>query len=127
MQDTYILKKCFVNYYINDGSMTQHFNQKYESSFEALFNSLSAYFKDAPVLYYIHYINMRTMVNVLGKSDYVNKKEYLRKILKNNLSRLRMVKKEDLSFLDKILIKIMIMCCPLTLLFIGKVYRWFHK
>lgn len=125
MNDTYIVKKSFVNYYINDGSMTQHFNEKYISSFEYLFRSLQKYYGNAPVLYYINYINMRTMVNAVGKSDLNNKVQYLRDILKkeNIHKRLELVSMQDLDFTNRLLLSLMLKNMPRILLLIGAIYR----
>ena len=125
MKDTYIIKKCYVNYYVNDGSMTQHFNEKYISSFDYLFKALEKYFHGKPVLYYVNYINMRTMVNALGNSDFENKAKYLSNILKSKIAhnRLRKVPVEYLDFTNRVLLRLMLWSMSRALLIIGKIYR----
>lgn len=123
MRSTYIIKKNFVNYYINDGSMTQHFNGKYETSFEVLFQNLQRYFGNRSILYYIHYINMRTMVNALGKSDYPQKRLYLREILKKNSSRIKRVEGSDLDNANRIMKQLMLFRMAFLLLGISAFYN----
>lgn len=123
MNSTYIIKKNFVNYYINDGSMTQHFNEKYESSFEVLFQNLQRYFGNRSIVYYIHYINMRTMVNALGKSDYPQKRIYLRELLKKNSSRIKRVKGSDLDNTNRIMKQLMLYRMDFLLLGISALYN----
>lgn len=125
MENTYIIKKNFVNYYINDGSMTQHFNEKYITSFESLFLSLKKYFVEAPVLYYINYVNMRTMVNAVGKSDLNNKSQYLKAIFNNEEihDRLKKVDKKYLDLSNRILLYIMLKNHTKFLLIISYIYR----
>lgn len=125
MKNTYVTKKCFVNYYINDGSMTQHFNEKYLSSFEYLFKSLEKYFEDKPILYYINYINMRTMVNAVGKSDYTNKVNFLSNVfsMKNIHERIDAVSIENLNLQNRLFRKLMLMNKTRALLVIAAIYR----
>lgn len=125
MKNTYVTKKCFVNYYINDGSMTQHFNEKYLSSFECLFKSLEKYFEDKPILYYINYINMRTMVNAVGKSDYTNKVDFLSNVfsMKNIHERIDAVSIENLNLQNRLFRKLMLLNKTRALLVIAAIYR----
>ena len=123
MNSTFIIKKNFVNYYINDGSMTQHFNAKYETSFEVLFQNLQRYFGDLSILYYIHYINMRTVVNAIGKSDYPKKGAYLREILKKNSSRIKRVDSSDLDNANRIMKQLMVNRMASVLLGISVFYN----
>lgn len=125
MKNTYITKKCFVNYYINDGSMTQHFNEKYLRSFECLFKSLEKYFEDKPILYYINYINMRTMINAVGKSDYTNKVDYLSNVFstKSIHDRIDAVPVQNLNFQNRLFRKLMLQNKSRALLVIAAIYR----
>lgn len=125
MKNTYIIKKNFVNYYINDGSMTQHFNEKYRTSFDSLFLSLKKYFDEAPILYYINYINMRTMVNAVGKSDLNNKSQYLKAIFNDEEihNRLKKVDKKYLDLSNHILLDMMLKNQTKFLLIISYIYR----
>lgn len=125
MKNTYIIKKNFVNYYINDGSMTQHFNEKYKTSFDSLFLSLKKYFDGAPILYYINYINMRTMVNAVGKSDLNNKSQYLKVIFNDEEihDRLKKVDKKYLDLSNRILLDMMLKNQTKFLLIISYIYR----
>lgn len=125
MKNTYIIKRNFVNYYINDGSMTQHFNEKYITSFESLFLSLEKYFVEAPILYYINFINMRTMVNAVGKSDLNNKSKYLKEIFDNEKihNRLKKVDKKYLNHSNRILLDMMLKNQSKFLLIISHIYR----
>lgn len=125
MKNTYIIKKNFVNYYINDGSMTQHFNEKYKTSFDSLFLSLKKYFAEAPILYYINYINMRTMVNAVGKSDLNNKSQYLKAIFNDEEihNRLKKVDKKYLDLPNRILLDMMLKTQTKFLLIISYIYR----
>ena len=100
MESTYIIKKCYVNYFINDDSMTQQFNEKYETSFESLFKSLFRYYGEDKSLYYIHYINIRTMVNAIGKSlNYTENIKYLNHILKKNVIKNLLILKKNMEML----------------------------
>lgn len=83
MKSAYIEKSTFVNYFINDGAMTQNFSEKYFFDYNNLFLSLNSYFKDAELVYYINYINMRSLVNAVAKSNYTNKAQYLKLIFDN--------------------------------------------
>ena len=107
--------------------MTQHFNGKYETSFEILFQSLQRYFGNRSILYYIHYINMRTMVNALGKSDYPQKRAYLREILKKNASRINRVDVSDLDNANRIMKRLMLYRMAFLLLGISAVYNRMRK
>lgn len=123
MKDIYVIKKCFVNYYINNGSMTQHFDERYEKSFEKLFQTLLLYFGDKSILYFINYINMRTLINAIGKSDYPEKEKYLKKIINSNVDRIRKVHDSDLKVVDRIIKRLMIHKKISLLLKIGALYR----
>lgn len=110
MSSLYYIDKTLINYRINDGSMTQHFNKRYINDFNLIFDVLSPNFEnDKKYLGYIHYINMRTMVNAVGKSDLPHKKKYLSEIFgtKEFKDRLSWTDASTLSFKDRMFLSLM--------------------
>ena len=86
---------------------------------------LKKYFDGAPILYYINYINMRTMVNAVGKSDLNNKSQYLKVIFNDEEihDRLKKVDKKYLDLSNRILLDMMLKIQTKFLLVISYIYR----
>lgn len=125
MKRVYISNKCLVNYYINEGSMTQHFNEKFITSFDVLYRSLEQYFGNSQILSYIGYINTRTVINALAKSDMNSKRNYLFKYLsrKDIHERLQKVDKNDLDFSNRVLLHLILKRNAGVLLLVSAIYR----
>ncbi len=130
MNSMYYINEPLINYNINTKSMTQNFNQRYIKDFDLLFKSLeNSLIDNKRMLAYINYINMRTMVNAIGKSSMSKKINYLKNILKDNEyhERLKLVVVEDLRKQDKCFLFIMKKKLSGILLLIAFFYRKVKK
>lgn len=126
VKSIYYLDKALINYNVNRQSMTQNFNYKYIQDFDFLFLALEVALNDnRDLLGYINYINMRTMVNAIGKSSIDNKRRYLHTILSNSKyqKRLSYVSLSDLKLQDKLLLFAMKKNISGLLLIVSYLYR----
>jgi glycosyltransferase involved in cell wall biosynthesis len=83
MQSVYVIKQPLVNYFINDQAMTQNFSSKYFDDFSMLYLALFKYFGEADILFYINYINMRTLVNAVNPLSLSGKLQFLKMVFHN--------------------------------------------
>ncbi len=126
MRSVYYIDKPLIYYNINSGSMTQSFNENYLKDYNLIFDILSQFFKhDKAFLSHIYYINMRTLVNGVSKSNMRKKAEYLKVIFSNDeiKNRLRGLDTSRLSFADRIFYTFMKINTPSVLLLMAFVYR----
>lgn len=132
MRSFYYIDKPLINYNVNEGSMTVNFTKTYIDNFYLVFDSLSRFFGNGSAfLGYIHYINMRTLVNSIAKSSVKGKVKYLNSALESEefKKRIAHTDKSALPFYDKMLLSLMKKEWASPLVLIADAYRgakWLH-
>ena len=126
MRSVYYIDKPLIYYNINPNSMTQSFNKNYLKDYNLIYEILSRFFKsDKAFLSHIYYVNMRTLVNSVSKSDMKRKAPYLKAVFSDDeiKERLKHLDTSRLPFGDRVFYAFMKSNKPSVLLLMASVYR----
>jgi glycosyltransferase involved in cell wall biosynthesis len=126
MRSVYYIDKPLIYYNINPDSMTQSFNKNYLKDYNLIYEILSQFFKsDKAFLSHIYYVNMRTLVNSVSKSNMKRKASYLKAVFSDDeiRERLKYLDTSRLPFGDRVFYTFMKSNKPSVLLLMASVYR----